>query len=278
MRPDYVDAAPGRAPAHPPLLSESELDRLRSACRVATEVLQTTLDAAAPGVTTDQLDAVAHEAYIERGAYPSTLGYKGYPKSICTSVNAVICHGIPDDRPLAEGDIVNVDVTAFVEGMHGDTSATVAVGAPDEATAALIDTTRLATLRGVAAVAPGRPLGVIGEAIEPYAAARGFGVIREYGGHGIGERFHGPPHVNHCVERGAGVTLAPGMCFTIEPMLTAGRPTFATATDGWTEHTDDSLISAQFEHTIVVTDGGVEVVTLDAAGRSPVGSLADLER
>jgi methionyl aminopeptidase len=249
------------------------LDRLRGACRVAAEVLIEAGAAVAPGVTTDHLDAVAHEAYVSRGAYPSTLGYKGFTKSVCTSVNDVVCHGIPDDRPLEVGDIVNIDVTAYRDGMHGDTSATFVVGgadALDAPTAALVASCCEGTYLGIHAVAPGRPLRVIGQAIEPFAASRGFDIVRDYGGHGIGAVFHGDPHINHTDHRSDTLELTAGMVFTIEPMFTAGTGRHSPWDDGWTEATDDGLPGAQFEHTVLVTTDGVEVLTVDADGRTAV--------
>jgi methionyl aminopeptidase len=246
---------------------------MRRACRLAAEVLIEAGSVVGPGITTDELDAVAHDAYLARGAYPSTLGYRGYPKSICTSVNEVVCHGIPDDRPLREGDIVNIDVTAYVDGMHGDTSATFAVGDPttlDAPTAGLVATTAAATLAGIGAVAPGRSHREIGRAIEPFAAGRGFGVIRDYGGHGIGAVFHAAPHISHVVDRADGVGLIPGMTFTVEPMLTAGTYRHVRWDDGWTEVTEDLLPSAQFEHTVVVTADGVEILTVTSDGETAV--------
>ena len=280
QRPDYVSVGSITTDTGYQVHTPEELERMRVACRVAAEVLSTTGAAVAPGVTTEELDAIAHEAYIERGAYPSTLHYGGsrdYPKSICTSVNGVVCHGIPDDRPLAEGDIVNVDVTAFIEGMHGDTSATFCVGALDVATQGLVETTREATLRGIAAVAPGEPLVRIAEAIEPFAASRGYSVVREYGGHGIGRTFHAAPHINHCITPGDSQRFETGMTFTVEPMLTTGVDSYRQAGDGWTECLVDSMPSAQFEHTVLVTDVGVEILTVDSSGRSPAGTLVDLE-
>lgn len=255
------------------IISGTALDALRAAGRVAAEVLLEAGAAVGPGVTTDQLDEVAHEAYVRRGAYPSTLHYKGFTKSICTSVNEVVCHGIPDDRPLEEGDIVNIDVTAFVDGMHGDTSATFCVGEVDEPTAALVESTRQATLLGIAAVRPGAPLRQIGAAIERFANGRGLGVVRDYGGHGIGTVFHTAPHITHVDDRHDTLTFSPGMTFTVEPMLCAGTHRHHEWDDRWTVVSDDLLPSAQFEHTVVVTDHGVEVVTVDAERRSAVGTL-----
>jgi methionyl aminopeptidase len=273
-RPPYLATGgnPGRRGA-PEVVTGEALERLRHACRVAAEVLLEAGAAVAPGVTTEQLDHVAHDAYVRRGAYPSTLGYRGFTKSVCTSVNEVVCHGIPDDRPLAVGDIVNVDVTAYVDGMHGDTSATFAVGGPDALdapTAALVASTCEATLLGIGAVGPGRPLQVVGQAIEPFADARGYGIVRDYGGHGIGAVFHADPHVDHTVQRTATFELVPGLSFTVEPMLTAGSGRHVQWDDGWTEVADDGLPGAQFEHTVVVTGDGVEILTVAADGTSAV--------
>lgn len=276
VRPDYV--ATGRIttpkPAH--VHDDESLARHRHACQVAAEVLLRAGAAVAPGVTTDQLDAIAHDTYLELGAYPSTLGYRGFPKSICTSVNGVICHGIPDDRLLRDGDIVNIDVTAYVEGMHGDTSATFCVGDPGDAVRGLVETTREATLRGIAAIRPNESIQNIARAIEPFAASRGYGVIREYGGHGIGVTFHADPHVNHCIDAHDRAVLRPRTTLTVEPMLTSGRPTFHQADDGWTEHANDNRPSAQFEHTVLVTDDGVEILTVTADERTAVGTLDQL--
>ncbi|MFP5486901.1 MAG: type I methionyl aminopeptidase [Acidimicrobiia bacterium] len=280
-RPDYVSAGVVGTARRAQLHDDDSLRRHRHACEVAAEVLLRTGAAVEVGITTDELDAVAHAAYVDLGAYPSTLGYPSrgkspFPKSICTSVNGVICHGIPDSRPLEDGDVVNVDVTAYVDGMHGDTSAMFVAGRTDHAIDGLIETTREATLRGIAAVRPFEPLRRIAEAIEPFAASRGYGVIREYGGHGIGETFHTDLHVHHCIERDDDRVAIPGMTFTVEPMLTTGRTTFRTADDGWTELVDDDRISAQFEHTVLVTETGVEIPTVTADGRTAVGTLAGL--
>ena len=267
-RPDYVTTGTVGTSRGYQIQDDESLPRLRRACRVAAEVLQEAGRAVAPGVTTDQIDTIAHQAYVERGAYPSDLHYKGFTKSICTSVNGVICHGVPDDRPLQNGDIVNVDVTAYLDGMHGDTSATFIVGTIDEPTRALVETTRQATLRGIDAVEPTEPLCRIGEAIEPFARSRGFTVVREYGGHGIGATFHAAPHIHHHLERHDTEPFQVGMSFTIEPMLLSGGTTFTRAHDGWTEHIDDNMPSAQFEHTVVVTSSGAEVLTVTADGTS----------
>lgn len=271
-RPSYVTTG-----IVPPQTSQMQDDaslvRLRRACAVGAEVLLRTGEQVGVGVTTDDLDRFAHDVYVELGAYPSDLHYQGFPKSICTSVNGVVCHGIPDDRPLEDGDIVNIDVTAFIDGMHGDTSATFLVGSPSDAVEGLVDTTREATLRGIAAIRPFEPLQRIAEVIEPFAASRGYSVVREYGGHGIGETFHGAPHVSHHIDRYDDTIVVPGMTFTIEPMLCSGRATFHQAADGWTEHADDNRPSAQFEHTVIVTDSGAEILTVTADGRSAAGTL-----
>jgi methionyl aminopeptidase len=280
-RPDYVTDGEVGTSRRTRLHDDASLRRHRHACEIAAEVLLRTGAAVEVGVTTDELDAVAHAAYVELGAYPSTLGYPShgktpFRKSICTSVNGVICHGVPDTRPLVEGDVVNIDVTAYVDGMHGDTSATFVAGRSDHVIEGLIETTREATLRGIAAIRPHEPLRRIAEAIEPFAASRGYGVVREYGGHGIGETFHTELHVNHCVERRDERVAIPGMSFTVEPMLTSGRTSFHTGRDGWTEHVDDGCISAQFEHTVLVTDHGAEILTMTADRRTAVGTLDDI--
>ncbi len=286
VRPDYVLADGAiSTPTGRQMHTDESLERMRRACAVAAEVLLRAGDAVAPGVTTDELDAIAHQAYVDLGAYPSDLLYRGpsgrskpYPKSICTSVNGVICHGIPNARPLEDGDIVNIDVTAFIDGMHGDTSATFAVGTVDQAVAGFVESTRLATLLGIAAIAPGEPLFRIGEAVEDFARSRGYGVVREYGGHGIGSTFHARPHINHYLERSDTDTFEVGMTFTVEPMLTTGDPRFRRADDGWAEQVDDAMPSAQFEHTVLVTATGAEILTHTAAGISAVGDLEHLAR
>lgn len=274
-RPSYVIT--GIVPPHTSQMQDAEsLVRLRRACAVGAEVLLRTGEHVGVGVTTEDLDHFAHDLYIELGSYPSDLHYRGFPKSICTSVNGVVCHGIPDDRPLEEGDIINVDVTAYIDGMHGDTSATFYVGTPTDAVGGLVETTREATLRGIAAIRPFEPLQRIAEAIEPLAESRGYSVVREYGGHGIGETFHGAPHVSHHIDRRDDVIVVPGMTFTVEPMLCSGRAQFHQAADGWTEHANDNRPSAQFEHTVLVTDTGAEILTITNDGGSAVGTLDSL--
>ena len=249
------------------------IERMRTAGRIAAEVLQVTGEAVRVGVTTDELDAVCHAATLERGAYPSPLNYHGYPKSVCTSVNEVICHGIPDSRPLCDGDIVNIDVTVYVDGVHGDTNATFGVGRIDAESQRLIAVTRECLERGIGAVVPGRPLSDIGRAIQRHAEAAGFGVVRAYCGHGIGEVFHSAPQVPHYYEPSASTIIEPGMTFTIEPMINAGRRDIRELADGWTIVTKDHSLSAQWEHTVLVTDSGYEILT-QSAGTPPKPALA----
>ena len=273
IRPDYVASGSPGTPRGRQIQTPDSLERLRHASAVAATVLLRSGEAVAAGVTTDELDEVAHDTYVSHGAYPSTLHYGGtrdFPKSICTSVNGVICHGVPDSRPLEEGDIVNIDVTAYVDGMHGDTSATFCVGEVDGPTQALVDATCEATLLGIGAVKPGAQLRVIGDVIEPFARSLGFGVVRDYGGHGIGETFHAAPHINHCITPSDTDRFETGMTFTVEPMLTTGMSDYIQADDGWTEHTVDAMPSAQFEHTVLVTKDGVEILTVTESGETAV--------
>lgn len=236
---------------------------MRRAGQVAREVLLETAAAIGPGVTTDELDRICHEACIARGAYPSPLRYRGYPKSLCTSVNEVICHGIPDDRPLADGDIVNCDVTVYLDGVHGDCSETYLVGDVSAEARRLVSVAKECLWRGIGAVRPGRMVRDIGRAIEAHAEAHGFGVVRMFVGHGIGTEFHCPPSVPHYHDCTATTVLQPGMAFTIEPMITLGGHDVGPIwSDGWTAPTRDGSLSAQFEHTLLVTTSGVEVLTL----------------
>jgi methionyl aminopeptidase len=260
-RPPYAESGEVVRRPEPPVQPADVIERMRAAGRIAAEVLAAAGAAVAPGVTTDELDAVAHDAYLARGAYPSTLNYHGYPKSICTSVNEVICHGIPDDRPLADGDIVNIDVTAFVGGVHGDTNATFAVGDVDGESARLVRVTRECLDLAIEQVGPGRPFNAIGRAIQSHAEANGFGVVRAFVGHGIGTQFHTDLHVPHYYEPRLRMVMEPGMTFTIEPMITMGDWRHRMWDDGWTAVTVDGRRTAQFEHTLVVTDDGVEVLT-----------------
>jgi methionyl aminopeptidase len=262
-RPEYVDR-PAPAPYTGPAVQDPEtIEAMRVAGRIAALALQEVGRAVAPGVTTDELDRIGHEFLLDHGAYPSTLGYRGFPKSLCTSVNEVICHGIPDDRPLVEGDIVNVDITAYVGGVHGDTNATFIVGEVDEESRLLVERTREALQRAIRAALPGRQVNVIGRVIESYAGRFGYGVVRDYTGHGIGTAFHSGliiPHYDAAPDHDD--VIEPGMTFTIEPMLNLGTPDWRMWDDGWTVVTADGRRSAQFEHTVLVTESGPEILTL----------------
>jgi methionyl aminopeptidase len=218
-------------------------------------------------MTTDDIDAIAHDYVVSHGAYPSTLGYRGYPKSSCTSLNEVICHGIPDDTVLESGDIVNVDVTAFLDGVHGDTNRTYFVGEPAPQVRELVERTHEAMMRGIKAVAPGRQVNVIGRAIESYARRFGYGVVRDYTGHGVGTNFHSGLIIPHYDSAPLYDTeIKAGMVFTIEPMLTLGTHEWDIWDDNWTVLTRDRSLTAQFEHTIVVTETGAEILTLSEFG------------
>jgi methionyl aminopeptidase len=260
---DYYQSGSPEKWDEPMIKSPDVIDRMRVAGRVAADVLAVSGAAVAPGVTTEDLDLVAHNAYIERGACPSTLNYHSYPKSICTSVNEVICHGIPDDRPLLDGDIVNIDVTAYIGGVHGDCNATFYVGNVDPESRALVEVTRECRALGIEAVRPGRPISDIGRAIETHAHAHGYGVVRMFVGHGIGRQFHISPSIPHYYAPEATTIMEPGMTFTIEPMITIGTWRETMWDNGWTAVTADGKRTAQFEHTILVTDDGAEILTLE---------------
>jgi len=250
---------------------------MRVAGQLAADALAEVGRHVRPGITTDELDAIGHAYLCARDAYPSTLGYRRFPKSLCTSVNEVICHGIPDSTVLIEGDIVNVDITAFIGGVHGDTNATFLVGQVDETARLLVERTQEATRRAIAAVAPGRPLNVVGRVIESYARRFGYGVVRDFTGHGIGTAFHTGLVVPHYDDPKANTILEEGMTFTIEPMLTLGTHEYEIWEDGWTVVTKDRLLSAQFEHTIAVTSSGAEILTLpsdEAAGQASLDAIA----
>jgi len=265
-RPPYIATDGYPRGRDEPLVKPPEIvAAMRKAGLAAGEVLDVVRAAVAPGVTTDELDRVAHEAYIERGGYPSPLGYKGFTKGVCTSVNEVICHGIPDDRPLGAGEIVNVDVTIFLDGVHGDTNATFGVGEIDERSTELIRVTKESLYLGIEAVRPGAPVWAIGRAIQEHAESHGFGVVRSFCGHAIGREFHGALSIPHYEEPAMSLALEPGMTFTIEPMITMGSYRERIWSDGWTAVTSDGLRTAQFEHTIVVTDDAAEILTPSAS-------------
>jgi len=276
-RPPYAQPGaggrPGRGDGEPEMHDAASLPKMRAACRAAAEILVAAGELVRPGVRTDEIDAFVHQACIDRGGYPSPLGYAGgggappFPKSVCTSVNEVICHGIPDDRVLADGDVCDIDVTIYLDGFHGDTNATFCAGEVDDTSRSLIRVTRECTERGIAQVRPGGKVIDIGRAIQDHAHAHGLSVVRAFVGHGVGRRFHAAPTVYHYPEpRGEPFTFRPGMTFTVEPMIALGTGDHNVWPDGWTAVTRDHRRSAQFEHTVLVTGDGVEVLTVPAEG------------
>jgi len=255
-----------------PTKSPDEIEKMRVAGRLAAEVLEMIGEHVRPGVTTDELDAICHD-YIVRvqGAVPAPLNYRGFPKSICTSVNHQVCHGIPSNKRLKNGDILNIDITVIKDGYHGDTSKMFFVGEPSILARRLVKITQQAMRLGIARVRPGATLGDIGHAIQQYVESQGCSVVREYCGHGIGQEFHEEPQVLHYGKPGEGLVLEPGMCFTIEPMVNAGKRFIKLLPDGWTVVTKDRSPSAQWEHTILVTAQGHEILTLRAEEREELG-------
>jgi methionyl aminopeptidase len=261
-RPPYVGKPKPDPYDGPDVQSAETVELMRIAGRIAADAREEAAKHIAPGVTTDELDRVAHAYMCDHGAYPSTLGYRGFPKSLCTSVNEVICHGIPDSTVLRDGDIVNLDVTAYINGVHGDTNATYLCGDVDEESRLLVERTRESLNRAVKAVRPGRQINVIGRVIESYAKRFGYGVVRDFTGHGINTAFHSGLVVPHYDSPHATTVIREGMTFTIEPMLTLGTYEHDMWDDGWTVVTKDRRRTAQFEHTLVVTATGAEILTL----------------
>ena len=262
-RPEYMYHSGPEVITASDIKTPETIEKIRKAGQIAAQALQAVGEAIRPGVTTDELDRIGHDFIISRDAYPSCLGYMGFPKSLCTSINEVICHGIPDDRPLEDGDIINVDITAYYDGVHGDTCAMFEVGTVDEESHLLIERTREAMMRGIKAVRPGREINVIGRVIESYAHRFNYGVVRDYTGHGVGEAFHSGliiPHYDAAPLHDD--VIETGMVFTIEPMLTLGGIEWEQWDDGWTVVTKDRSRTAQFEHTLVVTEDGADVLTL----------------
>ncbi|MGV0109911.1 type I methionyl aminopeptidase [Arthrobacter sp. CP30] len=262
-RPEYV----GRAAPAPFTGSEVKtaevIEKIRTAGRIAAQAIVEVGRHAKPGVTTDFLDRIGHEFILDHGAYPSTLGYRGFPKSLCSSLNEVICHGIPDSTELRDGDILNIDITAYKDGVHGDTNHTFCIGDVDEESRLLVERTRESLARAIRAVAPGREINVIGRTIQSYAKRFGYGVVRDFTGHGVGEAFHTGLIIPHYDAAPAyNRVIEPGMVFTIEPMLTLGTIDWTMWADDWTVVTKDRKRTAQFEHTLVVTDRGAEILTL----------------
>jgi methionyl aminopeptidase len=265
---NYIDAtlAAGRKTGQIKLHNAEAFAGMAAAGRLAAEALDLMVDLVKPGVTTQSLDKVAFEFAMDNGAFPAPLGYRGYPKSICTSINHVVCHGIPDEKPLRDGDIVNVDVTLILNGWHGDSSRMYLVGDVPRRAQRLVEVTYEALMIGIDQVRPGATTGDIGYAIQTYAEAERCSVVRDFCGHGLGQLFHDEPNILHYGQRGEGVVLKPGMFFTIEPMINLGRPQVKILADGWTAVTRDRSLSAQFEHTIGVTETGVEIFTLSPKG------------
>lgn len=262
-RPEYVGRMAPAPFTGSNVYTAERIEQIRESGQIAARAIEAVGRAIRPGVTTEELDHIGHDYIVEHDAYPSTLGYRGYPKSLCSSVNEVICHGIPDNTVLDEGDIVNIDITAFKNGVHGDTNMTFIVGEASEEVRLLVERTKESMMRGIKAVAPGRQVNVIGRAIESYAKRFNYGVVRDYTGHGVGEAFHSGliiPHYDSAPRYDT--VMEVGMVFTIEPMLTLGGQESDICADDWTVTTKDKSITAQFEHTLVVTERGAEILTL----------------
>jgi methionyl aminopeptidase len=263
VKPEYVGK---KAPAEwtgGHVKSADQIEKIRTAGKLAAQAIKLAGSSIKVGMSTNELDVIVHDFLISNGAYPSTLGYRGFPKSCCTSVNEIICHGIPDDLEIQDGDIVNIDVTAYLDGFHGDSNQTFKVGNVSEEVSLLVDRTKESLDRAIASVMPGRPINVIGRTIESYAKRFGYGVVRDFTGHGIGEAFHSGlviPHYDAAPLYSN--TMEVGMVFTIEPMLTLGTHEWDMWPDGWTVATKDKSITAQFEHTLVVTESGAQILTL----------------
>ncbi|ASU83260.1 type I methionyl aminopeptidase [Nocardiopsis gilva YIM 90087] len=262
VRPEYVGKKSPVEGVLGDFQTPETIEAMRVAGRIAAQALEEVGKHVQPGVTTDELDRIGHEFLIDHGAYPSTLGYKGYPKSLCSSLNEVICHGIPDDTVISDGDIVNIDITAYINGVHGDTNVTFLAGDVDEESRLLVERTREATMRAIKACRPGRQINVIGRVIESYAKRFGYGVVRDFTGHGVGPEFHSGLAIPHYDDPRATTVMQPGMTFTIEPMITLGTVDYDVWDDGWTAVTADRKRTAQFEHTLVITEDGAEILTL----------------
>jgi methionyl aminopeptidase len=264
----YVEAAaaPLRKTGQIKLHGKDAFEGMRRAGRLVAECLDMLVDEVKPGVPTDRLDKLVLEFALDHGALPATLMYRGYKKSTCSSINHVVCHGIPGDKPLKEGDIINIDVTLILDGWHGDSSRMFAVGEIPRRAERLIEVTYEAMMRGIAVIRPGATTGDIGAAIQSYVEAQHMSVVRDFCGHGLGRLFHDEPNIVHVGRPGEGIVLRPGMFFTVEPMINLGRPHVKVLSDGWTAVTRDRSLSAQFEHTIGVTPNGVEIFTPSPKG------------
>lgn len=265
-RPEYAATGQPSSRGTRAVRTPEEIDAMRVAGRVAAEALIEVGRHVRPGITTDELDRIGHDYMVAAGSYPSTLNYRHYPKSLCTSVNEIVCHGIPDSRKLVDGDIVNIDVTAFIGGVHGDTSCTFLVGDVDDASVELVERTRQAMHAGIGAVKAGAQIFDIGRAIEESVAPYRYSVVREFIGHGIGEQFHTSLQIPHYYDRRNDTFLVPGMTFTVEPMINIGTDRLEMWDDGWTVATKDLQRTAQFEHTLLVTDAGYELLTVPGEG------------
>jgi len=261
VRPEYVGQKHPVEGVLGDVQTPETIEKMRETGRIAAQALEEVGKHVEPGVTTDELDRIGHEFLLDHGAYPSPLGYKGFPKSLCSSLNEVICHGIPDDTALSDGDIVNIDITAYKDGVHGDTNATFLSGNVSEEHRLLVERTKEAMMRGIKACRPGRRINVIGRVIESYAKRFGYGVVRDFTGHGVGPEFHSGLIVPHYDDPRATTVMEPGMTFTIEPMITLGTVDYNLWEDGWTVVTQDHKWTAQFEHTLVITDTGAEILT-----------------
>jgi len=268
--PYHSTGRPPPSPTHPEVKGEKSIQRMKESCKLARKILTAAGKIVAPGVTTEEIDALVREMAFSEGAYPSPLNYKGFPKSVCTSVNNVVCHGIPDLRPLEEGDIVNIDVTVFIGGHHGDCSKTFLVGEVDLEGQTLVEIGKGALAAGLEACGPGRPYAGIGEAIQEYCKKEESGRFKPvpaFTGHGIGTYFHGPPDI-FCCRNGYPGRMEPGVTFTVEPAISEGSPQIKVLKDGWTAVSRDDSRSAQFEHTVLVTSEGVEVLTTESEGEA----------
>ena len=264
----YIDAAtaPLRKTGQIKIYDAEAFAGMRRAGRLVAECLDMLVGEVTPGVSTDRIDRLVFEFAMDHGALPATLMYRGYTRSTCTSVNHVVCHGIPNDKPLKDGDIINIDVTLILDGWHGDSSRMYAVGLIPRRAERLIDVTFEAMMRGISAIRPGGTTGDIGAAIQTFVEAQHMSVVRDFCGHGLGRLFHDEPNIVHVGRPGEGIVCRPGMLFTVEPMINLGRPHVKVLSDGWTAVTRDRSLSAQFEHTVGVTDTGVEIFTLSPQG------------
>lgn len=261
VKPEYV-GKPAPAPhVGGDVYDTQTIQRIRKASKLAAQALELVLSSAKAGMTTDELDQIGHDFLLSHGAYPSTLGYRGFPKSLCSSVNEVICHGIPDDTVLEEGDLINIDISAYLDGVHGDTNGTVVIGSNPEAEL-LVERTHEAMMRGIKAALPSRQVNIIGRAIESYAKRFNYGVVRDFTGHGVGTSFHSGLIIPHYDDPGYDTEIVPGMVFTVEPMITTGGIEWDLWRDDWTVTTKDKSLTAQFEHTILITEDGPEILTI----------------